>query len=169
MEELQAARKVVKDVLKNKSARALFGEPVDTSVHHTYCKVIKKPMDLGTILSRLTAGENGSRGRDKGLYKTVKEVLRDVNLVWNNCLEYNCQPEDQETRKLCNEVRKQFESKWQAAGLLLDASKEKQIGTGPKRGKAATVPERLEDNDKGAGVPSAYYITPGSNLSVCDC
>lgn len=160
MEQLQAAKKVVQDVLKNKVARVLFGQPVDTSVHTTYLKVIKKPMDLGTVLSRFPIGEHPSRGRERGSYRTVQEVLRDVNLVWTNCLEYNCQPQDEPTRKLCDDTRKLFAAKWQAAGLPLDSDKETQNAQGLKRGKAAIASEQQGGN--GAGVPSAYYISPGS-------
>ncbi len=160
MEQLQAAKKVVQDVLKNKIARGLFGEPVDTTVHTTYLKVIKKPMDLGTVLSRFSLGEQPSRGRERGTYRTVQEVLRDVNLVWANCLEYNCQPQDEPTRKMCDDTRNLFATKWHAAGLPLDSDKEKQNPQGTRRGKAAIVSEELEGN--GPGVPSEYYISPGS-------
>lgn len=44
-----------------------------------YAEVIKKPMDLSTVLSRI----------DLHQYGTVKEFLQDVDLIWQNALEYN--------------------------------------------------------------------------------
>lgn len=44
-----------------------------------YAEVIKKPMDLSTVLSKI----------DLHQYGTVKEFLQDVDLIWQNALEYN--------------------------------------------------------------------------------
>lgn len=44
-----------------------------------YPKVIKHPMDLGTVKAKL----------EKGQYKHPKEFKHDVSLVWNNCMTYN--------------------------------------------------------------------------------
>lgn len=44
-----------------------------------YAEVIKKPMDLSTVLSKI----------DLHQYGTVKEFLEDVDLIWQNALEYN--------------------------------------------------------------------------------
>uniref|UniRef100_A0A667YYY7 ATPase family AAA domain-containing protein 2 n=1 Tax=Myripristis murdjan TaxID=586833 RepID=A0A667YYY7_9TELE len=44
-----------------------------------YAEVIKQPMDLSTVLSRI----------DLHHYGTVKEFLHDVDLIWQNALEYN--------------------------------------------------------------------------------
>lgn len=44
-----------------------------------YAEVIKKPMDLSTVLSRI----------DLHRYGTVREFLQDVDLIWQNALEYN--------------------------------------------------------------------------------
>lgn len=44
-----------------------------------YAEVIKKPMDLSTVLSKI----------DLHQYETVKEFLHDVDLIWQNALEYN--------------------------------------------------------------------------------
>jgi hypothetical protein len=159
MEQLQAAKKVVQEVLKNKNARALFGQPVDTTVHTGYLKVVKKPIDLGTVLSRLPGSVGAQGGKDKGAYTSVADVLKDVRLVWANCLAYNSTPADEHTRKLCDEARKLFETKWTGAGLSLDADKEATRGN--KRGRAAAS-EPPQPPDGAAGVPPIYFITPGT-------
>ncbi|KAM4735621.1 ATPase family AAA domain-containing protein 2 isoform 2-T2 [Anableps anableps] len=56
-----------------------FTKPVDLEEVPDYAEVIKKPMDLSTVLSRI----------DLHQYGTVKEFLQDVDLIWQNALEYN--------------------------------------------------------------------------------
>uniref|UniRef100_A0A669F8R2 ATPase family AAA domain-containing protein 2 n=1 Tax=Oreochromis niloticus TaxID=8128 RepID=A0A669F8R2_ORENI len=56
-----------------------FTKPVDLEEVPDYAEVIKKPMDLSTVISRI----------DLHQYGTVKEFLQDVDLIWQNALEYN--------------------------------------------------------------------------------
>ncbi|XP_030250051.1 ATPase family AAA domain-containing protein 2 isoform X5 [Sparus aurata] len=56
-----------------------FTKPVDLEEVPDYAEVIKKPMDLSTVLSKI----------DLHQYETVKEFLHDVDLIWQNALEYN--------------------------------------------------------------------------------
>ncbi|XP_038145602.1 ATPase family AAA domain-containing protein 2-like isoform X1 [Cyprinodon tularosa] len=56
-----------------------FTKPVDLEEVPDYAEVIKTPMDLSTVLSRI----------DLHHYSTVKEFLQDVDLIWQNALEYN--------------------------------------------------------------------------------
>uniref|UniRef100_A0A673A0J8 ATPase family AAA domain-containing protein 2 n=1 Tax=Sphaeramia orbicularis TaxID=375764 RepID=A0A673A0J8_9TELE len=56
-----------------------FTKPVDLEEVPDYAEVIKKPMDLSTVLSNI----------DLHRYGTVKEFLQDVDLIWQNALEYN--------------------------------------------------------------------------------
>ncbi|XP_039974151.1 ATPase family AAA domain-containing protein 2-like isoform X2 [Xiphias gladius] len=56
-----------------------FTKPVDLDEVPDYAEVIKKPMDLSTVLSKI----------DLHQYGTVKEFLQDVDLIWQNALEYN--------------------------------------------------------------------------------
>ncbi|XP_024123834.1 ATPase family AAA domain-containing protein 2 isoform X3 [Oryzias melastigma] len=56
-----------------------FTRPVDLEEVPDYAEVIKKPMDLSTVLSNI----------DLHQYGTVKEYLEDVDLIWQNALEYN--------------------------------------------------------------------------------
>ena len=44
-----------------------------------YPEVIKNPMDLGTVKSKLLSGK----------YKTYEEVFNDIQLIWDNCKLYN--------------------------------------------------------------------------------
>ncbi|KAM7382544.1 hypothetical protein PAMP_002270 [Pampus punctatissimus] len=56
-----------------------FTKPVDLDEVPDYAEVIKKPMDLSTVLTKI----------DLHKYGTVKEFLQDVDLIWQNALEYN--------------------------------------------------------------------------------
>ncbi|XP_068611101.1 ATPase family AAA domain-containing protein 2-like [Brachionichthys hirsutus] len=56
-----------------------FIKPVDLEEVPDYAGVITKPMDLSTVLSKV----------DLHQYVTVKEFLHDVDLIWQNALEYN--------------------------------------------------------------------------------
>lgn len=56
-----------------------FTKPVDLEEVPDYAEVIKKPMDLSTVLAKI----------DLHKYGTVKEYLQDVDLIWQNALEYN--------------------------------------------------------------------------------
>ncbi|KAM6909707.1 ATPase family AAA domain-containing protein 2 [Xenentodon cancila] len=56
-----------------------FTKPVDLVEVPDYAEVIMKPMDLSTVMSKI----------DLHQYGTVKEFLEDVDLIWQNALEYN--------------------------------------------------------------------------------
>ncbi|XP_034552830.1 ATPase family AAA domain-containing protein 2-like isoform X2 [Notolabrus celidotus] len=56
-----------------------FTKPVDLEEVPDYAEVIEKPMDLSTVLSNV----------DRHKYGTVKEFLQEVDLIWQNALEYN--------------------------------------------------------------------------------
>ncbi|CAJ1062032.1 ATPase family AAA domain-containing protein 2-like isoform X2 [Xyrichtys novacula] len=56
-----------------------FTRPVDLEEVPDYAEVIRKPMDLSTVLSNV----------DLHKYGTVKEFLQDIDLIWQNALEYN--------------------------------------------------------------------------------
>uniref|UniRef100_UPI003AACCDE9 ATPase family AAA domain-containing protein 2-like isoform X1 n=1 Tax=Centroberyx gerrardi TaxID=166262 RepID=UPI003AACCDE9 len=56
-----------------------FTKPVDLDEVPDYAEVIKQPMDLSTVLARI----------DLHHYETVEEFLYDVDLIWQNALEYN--------------------------------------------------------------------------------
>lgn len=47
-----------------------------------YYDVIKNPMDLGTMLRNVRSGR----------YKSKAQFMRDLDLIWDNCLTYNSEP-----------------------------------------------------------------------------
>ncbi|KAF1313346.1 Bromodomain-containing protein 4, partial [Globisporangium splendens] len=84
---------ILTTLLKNELALA-FAEPVNPRYVPGYTDIIKNPMDLGTIKTRIV----------KGYYEQRPEqVIRDVNLVWENCFTFNRL--DAEISKCANRLR----------------------------------------------------------------
>ena len=117
LHDLSKARKVVAATMKLKMARLLFNQPVDPEALGlpNYYDVVKQPMDLGTILSRLTVGEQ--QDWEKCEYQRAEQVYRDVSLVWHNCALYNSRDIDKPTRDAAFDVKAVFEQNWKEAGL----------------------------------------------------
>lgn len=66
----------------------MFESPVDAKSVPNYKKIVKKPMDLGTISTRLLKGSYKKLVGDV-LEDVAVAVLKDVELVWHNCFLYN--------------------------------------------------------------------------------
>lgn len=58
-----------------------FREPVDWKAMGLldYLNIVKNPMDLGTIKTKIEASK----------YNSLDEIASDVRLVWRNCMLYN--------------------------------------------------------------------------------
>ena len=80
----------------------VFNVPVDVKKLklHDYFKIIKHPMDLGTVKSRLS----------KNWYKSPKEFAEDVRLTFNNAMKYNEKGQDVHT--MADTLLKIFEENW---------------------------------------------------------
>nr|CAB3229620.1 uncharacterized protein KIAA1211 homolog [Phallusia mammillata] len=75
-----------------------FQAPVEEWYAPKYHKIIKRPMDLSTIETKL----------DDRIYKKVTEFMADITLMFNNCRLYNG-PESEYTQ-VANELDKLFKS-----------------------------------------------------------
>ncbi|XP_012078551.1 transcription factor GTE3, chloroplastic isoform X2 [Jatropha curcas] len=80
----------------------VFNEPVNVKKLklHDYYKIIKHPMDLGTVKSRL----------QKNWYKSPKEFAEDVRLTFNNAMTYN--EKGQDVHIMAGTLFRLFEEKW---------------------------------------------------------
>ncbi|XP_073136601.1 uncharacterized protein [Henckelia pumila] len=80
----------------------VFNEPVDAKALglHDYHVIIKHPMDLGTIKTRLS----------QNWYKSPREFAEDVRLVFRNAMTYN--PKGQDVHVMAEELSGIFEEKW---------------------------------------------------------
>lgn len=80
----------------------VFNEPVDAKALglFDYHDIIKHPMDLGTIKTRLS----------QNWYKSPKEFAEDVRLVFYNAMTYN--PKGQDVHVMAVEMLQIFEERW---------------------------------------------------------
>ena len=72
---------IIKELLTKKHREYAwpFYEPVSTQQYPDYLEIIKKPIDLTTIKTKIETGQ----------YKTVKPFVKDFRLMITNCLRYN--------------------------------------------------------------------------------
>ncbi|KAL6889003.1 hypothetical protein ACP4OV_010029 [Aristida adscensionis] len=80
----------------------VFNKPVDPVALglHDYFAIIKNPMDLGTIRSRLSHGH----------YRNPKEFAYDVRLTFRNAMTYN--PKGQDVHFMAEQLSGIFEAQW---------------------------------------------------------
>ncbi|XP_023612224.1 ATPase family AAA domain-containing protein 2B isoform X7 [Myotis lucifugus] len=79
---LRELRLFLRDVTKRLATDKrfnIFSKPVDIEEVSDYLEVIKEPMDLSTIITKI----------DKHNYLTSKDFLKDIDLICSNALEYN--------------------------------------------------------------------------------
>ncbi|XP_059292712.1 transcription factor GTE4-like [Lycium ferocissimum] len=80
----------------------VFNEPVNVKALglHDYHDIIKHPMDLGTIKTRLS----------QNWYKSLEEFAEDIRLVFSNAMTYN--PKGQDVHVMAEELSQIFEERW---------------------------------------------------------
>lgn len=102
--ELKFCESVVTEMTKSKHAKFSypFLKPVDPVALNIpqYLKIIKKPMDLGTVEKNLKDGN----------YQTAKDFYNDVMLMFNNCYKFN--PETDDVHKMGKMFQQVFDSLW---------------------------------------------------------
>jgi hypothetical protein len=82
----------------------VFNKPVDPAALNIpdYFSIIKNPMDLGTIKSKLV----------KNMYFGTEEFEADIRLTFSNAMIYN--PPDNSVHKMAVELNNIFETRWKA-------------------------------------------------------
>lgn len=82
-EELyEAAEKVVMQLRGTTEHSTAFLNKVNKRDAPNYFNIIKRPMDLNTVMKKLKGFQ----------YKSKAEFVEDLMLIWNNCLKYNADP-----------------------------------------------------------------------------
>ncbi|XP_061529884.1 ATPase family AAA domain-containing protein 2-like isoform X2 [Phycodurus eques] len=155
-----------------------FTKPVDLEEVPDYAAVIKKPMDLSTVLSNI----------DLHQYITVKDFLQDVDLIWQNALEYNPDkdPSDRQIRhRACalkdtvhaiirHELDENFEK-------ICDEIKDSRINRGcstaqyapsfyhvlPKQAKLMTEANMADKTPQRELAKATTALTPSTTSSTC--
>lgn len=90
-----------------------FDRPITKADAPDYHKIIKNPIDLGTIRSRLNGLE----------YKCNQEVLEDIRLMFRNCLQYNM--EDAQEYQCALRLEKYFDKEISKMGLSEETNRSK--------------------------------------------
>jgi hypothetical protein len=100
-ESLKACSEILRELFSKKHAAYAwpFYKPVDTTLLelHDYRKVIKQPMDLGTIKTKLET-------RD---YNSHLEFAADMRLIFTNCYKYN--PADHDVVAMARKLQVRFD------------------------------------------------------------
>ncbi|KAH7512630.1 hypothetical protein FEM48_Zijuj12G0111300 [Ziziphus jujuba var. spinosa] len=118
----------------------IFNVPVDVKGLglHDYHTIVKHPMDLGTVKTRL----------NKGWYKSPMEFAEDVRLTFHNAMFYN--PKGQDAYFMAEQLLKIFEPKWLALEAEYNLNKTLEVGKADlptpasrKVQNPATAPPRL--------------------------
>jgi bromodomain-containing factor 1 len=103
-QELKFCESVMSEIMKPKYAHLAFPfmSPVDPVALNipTYLKIIKKPMDFGTIDRNLKAGQ----------YQNAKDFYNDATLVFQNCFKFN--PESDDVHRMGKQFQEIFEKLW---------------------------------------------------------
>ncbi|PKA58947.1 Transcription factor GTE4 [Apostasia shenzhenica] len=103
----RSCRDLLSKLMKHKHGW-VFNAPVDVKKLNIpdYHSIIKHPMDLGTIRSRL----------NKNWYKNPEEFAEDVRLAFRNAMTYN--PKGQDVHHMAEQLLNFFEERWPAIQAL---------------------------------------------------
>jgi hypothetical protein len=77
-EEMHQCKKILREIQRHPDAGP-FLLPVDVHEYPMYSRIVARPMDLGSIHTKLCRGE----------YFSPDDLQQDVRLVWHNCRRFN--------------------------------------------------------------------------------
>lgn len=135
--ELKFCDKVLAELSKGKYASVSypFMTPVDPVALNipTYHSIVKKPMDFGTMRSKL----------DRGEYENAKDFEADARLVFSNCYKFN--PPGDLIHNAGKDFEKVFEAEWSKKREWLENNTP---ASGPQSPRSSPEPEESEDEDE---------------------
>lgn len=106
-------RKVVNALKNVKALNSVFGVPVRETPwgsvpkhFERYRTVIAQPMDLRTIKGKLGDDEHSQQ------YTAPHEVVHDIQLIVENCNKFNTGAQNEQVRRLAENLGQQFERRW---------------------------------------------------------
>mmetsp|Transcript_19363 Transcript_19363/g.53948 ORF Transcript_19363/g.53948 Transcript_19363/m.53948 type:complete len:421 (-) Transcript_19363:278-1540(-) len=116
---LERCREMLLSVMKHLgNSVAIFDRPVDTTVVPDYYKVVKTPMDLGTMLQKINEAE----------YSRPADFATDMRQVWYNCKLYNKKGDYVERSGTAASLH--FESLWASSGLAESKDRSRRANAG---------------------------------------
>lgn len=122
----------------------IFTKPVDIEDVPDYYDIIKKPMDLSTMMSKI----------DLHQYQSVKEFLEDIELICTNALEYN-PDKDPQSRVIRHRACALKDTAYAIINTELDKDFEKLC--------ASIVESRKQRGEDGSKTAPTYYHTKPLN------
>ena len=150
---VEEAKRLLHVLSKNQKIVWPFEEPVENIIGYT--EVIKRPMDLGTILTALREGHYNSR---------INQFVRDVRQVFINATVFN-QPEH-EVHRCAVQCSNLFEKKLAKSRILRAvlpvATIQEQKWKFPIRWKRATVEESMVWSQGGSNKDRNRFKNPFS-------
>lgn len=142
--ELKFCQHVMNELLKPKHQHVAFPfllpvDPVALNIPH-YHKVIKNPMDLGTVGTKLSRGQ----------YENAKEFEADIRLIFSNCYKFN--PASDPVHAMGKNLEAVFDEKWAEKSRWIEAntpaSGRQSPGSSPEP-EEEEEEEEEEDEDEG--------------------
>ena len=135
--ELKFCEKVLNELSKPKygSISYPFMAPVDPVALNipTYHNIIKRPMDFGSMKSKLDHGE----------YENAKEFEADVRLVFQNCYRFN--PQGDVINSAGHQFEEVFDREWSKKRDWVEANTP---GSGPQSPGSSPEPDDSDDEDE---------------------
>ncbi|KAL5269753.1 hypothetical protein ACHWQZ_G003278 [Mnemiopsis leidyi] len=142
--ELRQCHTLLKELMgrKHKASAWPFYQPVDhvNMGLHDYLTIIKKPMDLGTIRTKI----------EKGEYANEKEFATDMRLIFSNCYRYN--PPGHDVVLMAKELESTFESRFKKITEQAQVRQSKKLSSestktpakpGPPLAKSTPLPSKM--------------------------
>ncbi|XP_019182781.1 PREDICTED: transcription factor GTE7-like isoform X2 [Ipomoea nil] len=114
---MRRCKQILEKLMKRKYGW-IFNKPVDVKRLglHDYNLIIKNPMDLGTVKSKL----------DRNEYKTPQDFAADVRLTFNNAMIYN--PKGEQVHVMAELFLNSFEDMFKTAYQNSEAEDNKAVG-----------------------------------------
>jgi len=129
------AKRILNALKKNPNAY-IFLEPVDWKGLglSDYLKVVKNPMDLGTVGTKLANDQ----------YSSIDAFFDDVNLIWTNCMLYNA--DGSEVFKMAAAMQAETAKLRSPVTPAATPAASAVSAPAPKRRKSAAPPEPQEED-----------------------
>eukprot|EP00598_Pedospumella_elongata_P008379 CAMPEP_0185012788 /NCGR_PEP_ID=MMETSP1098-20130426/98477_1 /TAXON_ID=89044 /ORGANISM="Spumella elongata, Strain CCAP 955/1" /LENGTH=2117 /DNA_ID=CAMNT_0027541853 /DNA_START=291 /DNA_END=6644 /DNA_ORIENTATION=+ len=98
----EMCKPIIEELYKVPHAHGIFGSPVDPIMLGIpdYFEVVKMPMDLGTVIKKLSDGS----------YRDLHHFVVDVHLTFDNSMLYN--PKNSDVYMLAKSLKKDFDLKY---------------------------------------------------------
>lgn len=142
---MRRCKQILEKLMKRKYGW-IFNKPVDTIRLglHDYNLIIKNPMDLGTVKSKL----------DRNEYKTPQDFAADVRLTFNNAMVYN--PKGEQVHAMAELFLNNFEDMFKTAYQKYEAEDNKIVAP-----QQRTCEEQIVE----PGAPEQILIAKKSNAA----